>query len=123
MQTNSMRVGIIGGGITGLTAAYYLQKAGISCTVIEAAPDLGGLTRTFDFGPFHWDKYYHAILTSDRELIQLIEEIGLGPDLRWTETKTGFYSAHGLHSMSNSLEFLRFPPLSFWEKFRLGLGI
>src|SRR5262249_55876822 len=45
------------------------------------------------------------------------------PDLRWTETKTGFYSTHGLHSLSNSLEFLMFPPLSMWEKFRMGFGV
>src|SRR5690242_3234714 len=118
-----MRIGIIGGGITGLVAAYYLQKAGIEITVLEAASDLGGLARAFDFGPFHWDKYYHAILTSDRDLLNFIDEIGLSSELRWTETKTGFYSRRGLHSMSNSLEFLRFPPLSLWEKVRLGAGI
>jgi len=118
-----MRVGIIGGGIAGLTAAYYLEKAGVDTTIIEAAPDLGGLTRTFDFGSFHWDKYYHAILTSDLHILGLLNEIGLESELRWTETKTGFYSRHGLHSISNSIDFLRFPPLSLWEKFRLGLGI
>lgn len=118
-----MRVGIIGGGIAGLTSAYYLQQAGVETIIIEAAPDLGGLNRSFDFGPFHWDKYYHAILTSDTELLDLLRELGLNSELRWTETKTGFYSKYGLHSMSNSLEFLRFPPLSLWEKFRLGFGI
>src|SRR5690348_7693150 len=118
-----MRVGIIGGGITGLTAAYRLESAGIKTTIIEAAPDLGGLCRSYNFGPFHWDKFYHCILTSDSHLLQLIEDIGLTPDLRWTETKTGFYSKHGLHSLSNSLEFLLFPPLSLWEKFRMALGV
>jgi protoporphyrinogen oxidase len=118
-----MRVGIIGGGIAGLTTAYYLQKAGIKATIIEASPEVGGLTRAFDFGSFQWDKYYHAILTSDLALIGLLKEIGLESQLRWTETKTGFFSQRGLHSMSNSLEFLRFPPLSLWEKFRLGTGI
>jgi protoporphyrinogen oxidase len=118
-----MRVGIIGGGISGLTAAYYLRKAGVETTVLEAATDIGGLNRAFDFGAFHWDKYYHVILTSDRELLNLIDELGLSSEVRWIETKTGFFSRHGLHSMSNSLEFLRFPLLSLWEKFRLGLGI
>jgi protoporphyrinogen oxidase len=118
-----MRVGIIGGGITGLTAAYKLRQESIGVTVIEAAPDLGGLCRSFDFGPFLWDKFYHCILTSDDYLLDLIEELELTSELRWAETKTGFYSKHGLHSMSNSIEFLRFPPLSLWEKFRLGVGI
>jgi protoporphyrinogen oxidase len=123
MGAESMRVGIIGGGITGLTAAYRLESAGIKTTIIEAASDLGGLCRSYNFGPFHWDKFYHCILTSDSHLLRLIEDIGLAPDLRWTETKTGFYSKHGLHSLSNSLEFLMFPPLSLWEKLRMGLGV
>lgn len=118
-----MRVGIIGGGIAGLTAAYYLEKAGVKTTIIEANPELGGLSRAFDFGPFQWDRYYHCILTSDTDLTRLIDDIGLTPEMRWSVTKTGFYSTRGLHSFSNSMDFLRFPPLSLWEKFRLGLGI
>ena len=37
------RVAIVGGGISGLSAAYYLSQAGLSCTVIEARPRLGGV--------------------------------------------------------------------------------
>jgi protoporphyrinogen oxidase len=40
--------------------------------------------------------------------------------MKWIETKTGFYSGGRLHSMSTSLEFLRFPPLNMWERLRLG---
>ena len=39
-------VAIIGGGISGLSAAYYLSKAGISSTLIEARPHLGGVIQT-----------------------------------------------------------------------------
>lgn len=35
-------IGIIGGGLSGLSAAYYLKKEGISCTIIEARDRLGG---------------------------------------------------------------------------------
>jgi oxygen-dependent protoporphyrinogen oxidase len=37
---------IIGGGISGLSAAYYLSKAGVSSTLIEARPLLGGVIQT-----------------------------------------------------------------------------
>src|SRR5579864_8703427 len=118
-----IHVGILGGGITGLTAAFYLLRAGCQVTVIEARPQLGGLATYFDFGPFYWDKFYHCILTSDGPLLQLIDDLGLSTEMRWTETKVGFYTGQGLYSMSSTSDFLRFPPLSIWEKVRLGLGV
>lgn len=116
-------VGILGGGITGLTAAFYLLRAGCRVTIIEAQPQLGGLATYYNFGPFFWDKFYHCILTSDRPLLQLISDLGLAEEMRWTETKVGFFTRHGLHSMTTSMDFLRFPAISLWEKFRLGMGI
>ena len=41
-----MDVAIIGGGITGLSAAYELERRGISFTLLEASSRLGGLIRT-----------------------------------------------------------------------------
>lgn len=127
LQENSsarnMHVGIIGGGITGLTAAYYLLRAGHQVTVIESRQQLGGLATYFDFGPFCWDKFYHCILTSDQPLLHLINDIGLSDELRWTETKVGFFTDFGLHSFTSTMDFLKFPAISLWEKLRLGLGI
>lgn len=37
-----MRIAIIGGGLTGLTLAYYLQKAGVAYDLFEASPRPGG---------------------------------------------------------------------------------
>ncbi|MEM9187464.1 MAG: NAD(P)/FAD-dependent oxidoreductase, partial [Planctomycetota bacterium] len=59
-------------------------------------------------------------LLSDSTLRGLLEEIGLADEVRWVETKTGFFSGGELYSMSNSVEFLKFPPLTLVEKFRLG---
>ena len=119
----NLHVGIIGGGITGLTTAFYLLRAGAQVTILESGSQPGGLATYFDFGPFFWDKYYHCILTSDRPLHGLIEDLGLSDKMRWTETKVGFYYDKALHSLSSTADFLRFPPLNLWEKFRLGLGV
>lgn len=122
-KTKNINIGILGGGVTGLTAAFYLLRAGCSVTVLEARPQLGGLATYFDFGPFYWDKFYHCILTSDGPLLQLISDLGLSDEMRWTETKVGFFANGSLHSMTTSMDFLRFPAISLWEKLRLGLGI
>jgi protoporphyrinogen oxidase len=117
------QVAIIGGGITGLTAAYLLLKQGVQVSLFEAQPSVGGLSSTFDFGSFRWDRFYHCILTSDVSLRTLLDELGLSPQLRWRKTQVGFYSRDALHCMTRSVDLLRFPCLSLLSKFRFGLGI
>jgi len=117
------KVGILGGGITGLTSAFYLLRAGAEVTVFESRPQLGGLATYFNFGKFSWDKFYHCILTSDKPLLQLVDDLGLTSEMRWTETKVGFFADQALYPMTSSLDFLRFRPLSLWQKGRLGLGV
>ncbi|GFO96572.1 hypothetical protein ig2599ANME_0761 [groundwater metagenome] len=43
-------------------------------------------------GAYHIEKYYHHIFASDRELISLIEELGLGSGLEWLRGTTGYFS-------------------------------
>jgi protoporphyrinogen oxidase len=70
-----------------------------------------------------WDRFYHVILSTDEKLLDFISHIGLSLDVQFRETKTGFYTNGQLYSMSSTMEFLRFKPLSLWNKFRLGVGI
>jgi protoporphyrinogen oxidase len=118
-----MEIGIIGGGTMGLTLAYRLSQSGHRVTVLEASPQLGGLATWFDYGDFTWDKFYHVICRSDSDLLGLISELGLSPHLNWSSTKTGFLWRGRLVSMSNHVEFLRFPALSLLDKLRLAAGI
>lgn len=110
--------------MTGLATAYYLTKDGANVTLLEKKEQTGGLAQSSEIVPgLYWDSYYHVILTSDEELLSFLSEIGLGDNIRFRETKTGFYTDGSIHSMSTTLEFLRFPPLTLWQKFRLGIGI
>jgi protoporphyrinogen oxidase len=115
--------GIIGGGIMGMTLAHRLAEKGHQVSVFEAAPNLGGLVSSWKMGDVEWDKFYHVILLSDFRTRNILKEIGLENDIRWVETKTGFYIEGKLYSMSDTIEFLKFPTLNLFDKFRLGLTI
>ncbi len=115
--------GIIGGGILGMTLALRLSQKGYKVTIFETADKPGGLTQSWELDGVTWDRFYHVILMSDMNTRRLIEEIGLTNEFKWVETKTGFYSGGKLYSMSNMIEFFRFPPINLIDKFRLGLTI
>ncbi len=104
----------------GLTLAMRMAKQGHDVTLIEAGTSLGGLASVWQLGDIVWDKHYHVTLLSDTRLRNLVEEIGLADELKWVETKTGFYTNDKLYSMSDTAEFLKFPPLKLLEKLRLG---
>ena len=104
----------------GLTLAMRMAKQGHDVTLIEAAPSLGGLASVWNIGDIEFDRHYHVTLLSDSRLRNLVSEIGLEDEMRWIETKTGFYTDDKLYSMSNTKEFLQFPPLTLIEKLRLG---
>ena len=117
------KIGIVGGGILGMTMAYRLSQKGYSVTILEAAESTGGLTSSWQIDDIVWDKFYHVILMSDSYTRTILKELGLDDKINWVETKTGFYSDKKLYSMSNTVEFLKFPPLDLISKFRLGFTI
>ena len=114
---------VVGGGMLGLATAWRLAERGHKVTLLEAAPELGGLTSAWQLGDTTWDRYYHVTLLSDTRLRALLSEIGLEKEIRWVQTRTGFFSGGKLYSLSSSFDFLKFPPLSLWQKFRLGSTI
>lgn len=116
-------IAIVGSGFLGMTLALRLADAGHKVTLFEASNEIGGLASVWEIGGIVWDKHYHVVLASDSYTRKIIDEVGLGDQLRWVETKTGFYTDGKLWSLSNTLEFLKFPPLGLADKFRLGLTI
>jgi len=123
MSSHSDRWAILGGGFLGMTLAHRLAKEGRRVTVFEAAGHLGGLASAWSLGDFVWDRHYHVTLLSDTFLRSLLAELDLESEIKWVETRTGFYTGGELYSMSNTIEFLRFPPLGMLDKLRLGATI
>ncbi|MDQ3799033.1 MAG: NAD(P)/FAD-dependent oxidoreductase [Acidobacteriota bacterium] len=117
------KVAIVGSGFLGLTLALRLAETGAKVTVFESASEIGGLAGAWQIGDVVWDKHYHVTLLSDSYTRKIVSELGLENEFNWVETKTGFYTGGRLVSMSNAVEFLKFPPLNLTGKFRLGATI
>ncbi len=125
MTEASSHVAVVGGGMLGMTLAHRLRQAGHEVTLYEAAPDLGGLASAWSLEvaggePITWDRHYHVTLLSDARVRALLGELGLEDEMQWVETRTGCFSDGELYSVSNTVEFLRFPPLRLLDKLRLG---
>src|SRR6476646_1821914 len=116
------RIGIVGGGALGMTLALRLRAQGHEVVVLQGARSAGGLAASQQIAGYTWDRFYHVILQSDRDLLALLGELGVS-EPNWGVTRTGFYTDGVLYSLSTSLEFLAFPPLSLVDKMRLAATI
>jgi len=107
----------------GLGVARRLAEAGQKVRVYEAQTAIGGLASSWQIGDVVWDKHYHVTLLSDSHTRELLRWLDLEAQLAWETTKTGCYGNGKLYSISNALEYLRFPLLNMFEKFRLAITI
>ncbi|HEV2691538.1 MAG TPA: protoporphyrinogen oxidase [Verrucomicrobiae bacterium] len=70
-------VAIIGAGITGLTAAFYLKRAGVPVTVYEAAGRAGGVIQSIRKNGFLAEYGPNTILETSPKITRLIRDAGL----------------------------------------------
>ena len=89
---------VVGGGISGLTAAYRLAQKGISFRLLEKSSRLGGLIRTERVDGFLLEGGPDSLLAQKPDGIALCEELGLGPRLVPTnpDKRTVFVLHRGL---------------------------
>ena len=70
-------VAIIGGGITGLTAAFRLREKGIPATIYEASPRVGGVIQTLRSGGYLAEYGPNTLLETSPRITDLIRTLGL----------------------------------------------
>jgi protoporphyrinogen oxidase len=122
MGTNKYDVVIVGGGFTGLTAAYVLSKQGHKVRVIESDSTAGGLAGTFEFADgVKIEKFYHHWFNNDVYVPELVKELGMESDLITLPSRTGMYFNGRMWKLSTPMDLLRFTALSFIDRIRLGL--
>lgn len=121
MSEDRQTVGIIGGGVAGLTAAYRLLQKGHRVQVYEAGPQLGGLVRTFAIGDEPIECFYHHLFTTDTACVRLIEELGLGDRMTWRPSSVGIFYNGRIYPFVTPMDLLRFKPVGLIDRVRLGL--
>jgi protoporphyrinogen oxidase len=114
-----MKIGIIGGGLTGLVAAHALAKDH-EVTLFEKMPYTGGCLSSYHINDYWIERYYHHCFSSDVTLFSLLKDLGLHDSLEWKNGTTGYFARGVVYPLNTPLEILRYPELSFLDKARLG---
>jgi protoporphyrinogen oxidase len=119
-----MRVAVLGAGVAGLVSAYRLTREGHVCDVYERWPGLGGQAATLDVGGGDLlERYYHHLFTSDRHIVALYDELGLGDELEWRQSSMAFFVDGRQWAFNGALDLLRFRPLPLLARVRMGLAV
>jgi protoporphyrinogen oxidase len=85
-----MSVAVLGAGVTGLTCAWLLARAGRPVRVYEASPAEGGLAATLRHDGFAFDLGPHEFVSSNPQVLALISE-ACGDDLIRVSKRTAQY--------------------------------
>lgn len=97
-----MRVTVVGGGITGLAAAWELARGGADVTVLEAGPRMGGriVTETFRGRPVEVGPDAFLVRAPHSQALELCRELGLADDLVAPSTQgAAVWRGGRLHAM------------------------
>ncbi|MCL4818254.1 MAG: FAD-dependent oxidoreductase [Vicinamibacteria bacterium] len=100
---------VLGGGLSGLAAAWELARSGVEVTLVEKSAELGGLAGSFTREGHVYPLGYHHILGRDRVLLEFLDRIGALPSVRWRKIKMLFRVREGLFDLGHPVDFLRFP--------------
>jgi protoporphyrinogen oxidase len=104
----------------GLAAAHHALKRGHEVTVLEAAPEPGGMAAHFDLGGISIERFYHFVCKADRATFALLSDLGIADKMRWVPTTMGYFFDERLYPWGDPISLLTFPKLSFVQKLRYG---
>lgn len=102
---------VIGAGLTGLVCAWELSRKGFAVQVVEQHSTAGGMLSSMRLGHEYIELLPHHIRKSDRNLLNLLKELGLQDELAWFDSywygrvsrkKLGYLN-NGFHSLISAL--------------------
>jgi protoporphyrinogen oxidase len=114
-----MKIGIIGAGFTGLSAAFELSKKNHDVFIFEKDVKPGGLAIGYKEDVWKWslEKHYHHWFTNDYSVLNLAKEIDF--PVLIIRPKTSVYVKEKIYQLDSPISILKFPLLTITEKFKM----
>ncbi|MCC8154714.1 MAG: protoporphyrinogen oxidase [Tannerellaceae bacterium] len=123
MQTLTKDIVIIGAGLTGLTAAYYLKQKGKNILILEKENRIGGQIRTFQEEGFTFESGPNTGAVSHPEVAELFRELSPACELETAcedAKRRLIWKGNQFHALPSGLiGGLMTPLFSFYDKFRI----
>jgi len=113
-----MKVCVIGGGLTGLTAAHRLAGEA-EVDLYEKQAGTGGCLSSYAFGSFSIEQYYHHCFSGDSAFFSLLKDLGLSDRLEWRNASTGYFAGDRIYPLTTPVQILKYPFLSLADKAKL----
>ena len=104
-KCRSKRVIVVGAGFAGLSAALHLHRAGAEVTVFESSDHVGGRTSSEAVDGYVYERGTQFYVTTYRNALALIKEMGLEADLRPTSPWITVFKDGRPHRMSSGSMF------------------
>lgn len=120
MSVRARKIGIIGGGYTGLTAALRLAQAGHDVTVWERGA-FGGQAATIPLGDTRIEIFYHHLFQSDVNIQNLVKELGIDDQLIWLQSDVSYFADGRILPLNGAVDLLKLNHIPIWDRIRVGL--
>lgn len=120
---DNKKVAIIGAGITGLTTAFYLKKAGIPFAIFEKSNLIGGVMQTKSDGEFLYETGPNSGVISHAEMAELFDELKGKCEMELADdasNKRLIWKSGNWHPLPSGLiSAVTTPLFSLYDKFRV----
>jgi protoporphyrinogen/coproporphyrinogen III oxidase len=121
MSIQQTDIVILGAGLTGLTTAFYLRKAGFKVLVLEKEKQVGGVIRTHHEMGFTYESGPNTGVIGSEELVKLFDDLGLEFELPGKTAKERWIWKDGRwHAIPTGLlPAVKTPLFRFKDKLRI----
>ena len=119
-----MRIAVVGGGISGLSAAFYVKRRRPEAEVVllERDAKLGGTMQTVEVDGFRFEAGSNGFLSNKPDTLELVRESGAEPLLMRSNdaARLRYVYSDALHRLpEDAMSFVRTPLLSLGGKLRV----